>query len=162
MGWGAGRADAKKTVDTVTQVNPPVPKVAVPQPDALGILHEQLLATSRGAELVGLFDKHADEVMELINRNKRVATVWHRCRGPVWVRLALRAAHTPHVRVPLHAAGLSLQESVCRFGEILKRYASTAFRQDLQRYEGDVGMISDGMTLQEMIEAVGNRARVAA
>ena len=158
VGWGAGRVDAKKTVDVVTQVNPPVSKVAVPQPDALVTLHERLLATARGPELAGLFDKHADEVMELINRNKRVATVWHRCRGPVWVRLALRAAHTPHVRVPLQANGLSLQESARCFGEILKRYASAAFRQDLQRYESDVGMISDGMSLQEIIEAVGNRA----
>ena len=158
VGWGAGRVDAKKTVDKVTQVNPPVPKIAVPQTDVLGALYEQLLATPRGAELVALFDKHADEVMELINRNKRVATVWHRYRGPVWVRLALRAAHTPHVQVPLRADGLSLHESARRFGEILKRYASAAFRQDLQRYEVDIGMISDGMTLQEIIDVVGNRA----
>ena len=75
---------------------------------------------------------------------------------------ALRAAHTPHVRVPLQANGLSLQESAHRFGEILKRYASAAFRQDLQRYQADLGMISDGMTLQEMIEAVGNRSGVPA
>jgi len=162
VGWGAGRVDAKKTVDVVTQVNPPVSKVAVPQTDALGALQEQLRATARGAELAGLFDKHGDEVMALINRNKRVATVWHRCRGPVWVRLALRAAHTPHIRVPFEADGLSLQESAHRFGEILKRYASAAFRQDLQRYQADLGMISDGMTLQEMIEAVGNRAGVPA
>ena len=162
VGWGAGRVDAKKTVDAVTQVNPPVSKVAVPQPNALRVLHEQLLATARGPELSGLFDKHAREVMDLINRNKRVATVWHRCRGPLWVRLALRAAHTPHVHVPLHAQGLSLQQSASRFGEILKRYASAPFRQDLERYQADIGIIDDGMTLQEMIEAVGNRAKALA
>jgi subtilisin family serine protease len=162
VGWGAGKVDVKKTVDAETQVNAPVPKVAVPQTDALGALQEQLLATERGPELASLFDKHADEVIGLINRNKRVATVWHRCRGPVWVRLALRAAHTPQMRVPLEADGLSLQESVWRFGAILKRYASAAFQQDLLRYEADFGLVADGMTLQEMIDIVGNRRSVMA
>jgi len=162
LGWGAGKVDAEETLHSTNQVNPPVPKVAVPQTDVLGALHEQLLATPRGAELAGLFDKHADEVMGLINRNKRVATVWHRCRGPVWVRLALRAAHTPQMRVPLEAEGLSLQDGVRRFGAILMRYASAAFRQDLLRYEADFGLIGDGMTLQEMIDVVGNRRSLMA
>ena len=162
VGWGAGKVDSKKTVDVQTQVNSPVPKMAVPQPDALAALHEQLLATERGPELAGLFDKHAEEVMELINRNKRVATVWHRCRGPIWVRLALRAAHTPNMRVPLEAAGLSLQESVRHFGAILMHYASAAFQQDMLRYEADFGLIGDGMTLQEMIDVIGNRRSLMA
>jgi len=159
LGWGSGKVDVKKTVDAETQINPPVPKLAVPQPDALDALHEQLLATERGAELAGLYDKHAGEVWGLINRNKRVATVWHRCRGPVWVRLALRSAYAPNMRVPLEANGLSLYEGIQRFGAILNRYASAAFRQDLERYASDFALVRDGMSLQEMIEAVGNRHR---
>jgi hypothetical protein len=160
VGWGAGRVDAKKTVDAVTQVNPPLSKVAVPQTDVLGALHEQLLATARGAELAGLFDKHADEVMELINRNKRVATVWHRCRGPVWVRLALRAAYTPGMRVPLETDGLSVHEAIRRLAAVLRRYASVAFLEDLRRYQSDIASITEEMTLQEMIEFVGSRCPV--
>jgi subtilisin family serine protease len=161
-GWGAGKADAQQTVGAVAQVNPPVtPLLAAPLPAPFVALHKQLLATERGPELAGLFEKYAREMMGLITQNKRVATVWHRCRGPIWVRLALRAAYAPRMRVPLEADGLSLHEGIRRLGEILQRYASAPLLEDWRRHEADLALITDGMTLEEIIQVVGNRSQGA-
>ena len=86
VGWGAGRADAKKTVDTVTQVNPPVSKVAAALPPVTA-LHKTFLETERGPILDKLFHDHADEVWELIQKNRRVgdglASLPRTCMGAV-------------------------------------------------------------------------------
>lgn len=158
LGWGAGKLDAKKVVDILAQVNPPVtvPIVAV-QPDHVAALQEQFLATENGPRLNGLFDRYFPEVMDLINRNKRVATHWHRVRGPIWTRLALRAAHTPDM--PLQAAdeNMNLQAAAIRFLTVLKEFASEAFQRDIMPYESFLSVISEGMTVKEMINLIGNR-----
>ena len=50
----------------------------------LAQLQNRLLATTRGPMLAGLFEKYGAEVWNLIQTNRRVATIWHRCKGPIW------------------------------------------------------------------------------
>lgn len=156
-GWGAGRVDAKKVVDAVTEVNPPVAKIAV-APAPLEVLHRTLLETERGPALDQLFHEHSEEVWELIQKNRRVATIWHRCRGPVWVRYALKAAHAPEAPVPLESNGLRFMEALARFAQALKRFGSETLRRDVQVWETEVAPVREGMTLQEIIRAIGNRS----
>src|SRR5438132_12455306 len=54
VGWGAGRADAQKTVDTVTQENRPVSKVAAAVPPVTAV-QKTFLDTSHGPLLANLF-----------------------------------------------------------------------------------------------------------
>jgi subtilisin family serine protease len=156
LGWGGGRLDAKKVMDKVTQVNPPVTRTALAD-DPLTQLHERVLATERGPQLQRLFDRYANEVWTLIQNNRRVATVWHRCRGPIWVRLALRAVHAPDVEVPSAVEGLSLQEGARRFAAALVRYGSPELRRDLIALAPDIGRIKGGMSLSDLIDDLGNR-----
>jgi subtilisin family serine protease len=156
-GWGSGRVDAKKVVDAVAQVNPPVAKVAV-APAPLDVLHRTLLETERGPVLDQLFHVHSEEVWELIQKNRRVATIWHRCRGPVWVRYALKAAHAPESPVPLESGGLRFMEALARFAQALKRFGSETLRRDVQAWETEVALVREGMSLQEIIRAIGNRS----
>jgi hypothetical protein len=111
----------------------------------------------RGPILDKLFHDHADEVWDLIQKNRRVATVWHRCRGPMWVRFALKAAHTPCEAVPLETEGLRFTDACTRFAQALKRFGSEALRRDVKILEPEVSHVRDGMTLLEIITAVGNR-----
>ena len=156
-GWGAGRVDAKRVVDAVVEVNPPVAKAAVER-EPIAALHQSLLQTERGPVLDHLFHEHSDEVWELIQKNRRVATIWHRCRGPIWVRFALRAAHTPEEPVPLESNGLHFSDALRRFAQALKRFGSEALRRDVNTWEEEVALVRDGMSLREMISAIGNRS----
>jgi hypothetical protein len=157
-GWGAGKANAKAVTDNVTQVNPPIPFSIVERPQiTLEGLRDRLFETERGPELFELFPKHVREVMALVNTNKKVATVWHRYKGPVWVRLALRAIHTPGSAVPLEADGVKLLEGIEKFGAVIKKYASPAFLEDILRYEPELTRLEEGMSLDTLIEVVGSR-----
>lgn len=158
VGWGSGKANAKAVMDQVTQVNPPVALsiVELPGTEQFEVLRERFLGTIRGPELSELFPRHVREVMALVNSNKKVATVWHRCRGPVWIRLALRAAYTPGMPLPVEVDGIRLLEALQRFGEVVKKYASPSFLEDILRYEPELALFEEGMTLEKVIEVVGN------
>lgn len=159
LGWGAGKVNAKDVVEILSQVNPPVTRTMVePAAQNFDALTDRLLATERGPELFRLFPRHFQEVMALINTNRRVAAVWHRCKGPIWVRLALRAAHTPGMALPLEVDGLRLMEGIWRFSAIVKKYASPAFIEDILRYEPELALLEEGMSLENLIDAVGNRS----
>jgi hypothetical protein len=167
LGWGAGKANAKAVMDHVTQVNAPVASslaelAELARPEPLASLRDRFLATIRGRELAQLFPRHAHEVMALINTNRKVATVWHRCRGPVWVRHVLRAAHTPEMPLPFEVDGVSLREAIARFGVVIKKYASPAFLADIARYEPELAALEEGMTIETAIEVFGNRTSTRA
>jgi subtilisin family serine protease len=156
-GWGAGRVNAQQVVGAVTQVNPPVTMVAH-APEPLTVLHQSLRATARGETLQKLFDTHSGEVWRLIQKNRKVATVWHRCRGPVWVRFAFKAAAAPELPVQLETDGLRFADAVRRFAHALKRFGSQALRRDVEAWEDEIALVRDGMSLREIIRAVGDRS----
>ena len=160
FGWGVGKANAKAVMDQVDPVNPPVTLSAVELPGAnqFESLRSHFLETIRGPALAELLPRHAREVMALINSNRKVATVWHRCRGPVWIRLALRAAYTPGMALPVEVDGIRLLEAISRFGEVVKKYASPSFLEDILRYEPELALFEEGMTLEKVIDVFGNRA----
>jgi subtilisin family serine protease len=155
LGWGAGRLDAKKVMDKVTQINPPVTR-AILADDPLADLRAQVLATERGPQLQRLVDRYAAEVWTLIQNNRRVATVWHRCRGPVWVRLAMRAAYAPDLALPSEVEGVSLQEGARRIAAALARYGSPELQRDLRAIAPDVRRLTGGVSLTQLIDDLGN------
>jgi hypothetical protein len=164
LGWGAGKANAKAVMDQVTQVNVPVASsiVELPGPGQFETLRERFLGTIRGPELTELFPRHVNEVMALVNTNRKVATVWHRCRGPVWIRLALRAAYTPGMPLPFAVDGIGLLDAIRSFGEVIKKYASPSLLEDILRYEPEFALFEEGMTLEKVIGVFGNRTQSSA
>jgi hypothetical protein len=158
-GWGAGSIDAKATVDDpgIVAVNPPVAREAL-APEPLAALHVSLRETKRGPTLEKLFEKNGSEVWSLIQGNRKVATIWHRCNGPIWVRFALRAAHEPERPVPFEADGLTLIDALRRFGQALKQFGSQALRHDIEVWEGEFALLRDGMSLNDIIQTLGNHS----
>lgn len=60
----------------------------------------RLVETPEGKELYGLALAHYREIRDLVNTNKRVATTWHRNKGPLLVHHLSRASLLPNVQVP--------------------------------------------------------------
>ena len=61
------------------------------QQQALARAHAELLATPLGESCAEAIHKYQEEVLRLVNTNRRVATVWHRNGGPQIVASALEA-----------------------------------------------------------------------
>jgi len=155
VGWGGGKLSVMNSVNTTPVVNPPVPLTAVPEAIRQP-LREQFLETEFGPNYYELGQKYFQEIYDLINTNKRVATAWHRSKGPVWTRIALNAFYDPDFRIPLTAGGLHISESAAKFLAMLKRYASPELRLDIERGEPFIGLLREGMTLEELAALVGN------
>jgi subtilisin family serine protease len=161
VGWGAGRIDAEKTVGAGIEFpfptkNKPIERKVPALP--LAALHASLLETKSGPKLERLLKSHGNEVWTLIQKNRKVATIWHRCRGPIWVRFALKAAHEPERPVPFEADGLPLTEALPRFARALKQFGSQALRHDVERWESAFARLRDGMSVKDIIETVGNHS----
>lgn len=156
VGWGAGKVSALNSVSVTTEVNPPVAFAALPealQPS----LFEQFLSTEYGALYYKLGQKYFGEVLNLINTNKRVATTWHRCKGPVWTRIALTAIHNPESVIPLSVHNVSLKESYEKLAQIMKQFASKELLKDVEGIEPYLDLFSKEMKIQDMIALLGNQ-----
>jgi len=160
MGWGAGKVDAKATVDDIAGggggVSGPHAPFYKPSYREERIykednLFEHFRRSKRSPELIALFRKYFHEIRILINTNKRVATVWHRSKGPLWIRAAIRAASSPELPIPFKIDGFSLQEGMARMLDILKRYGSSMLINDLNKYEDELMLIKEGMNVYQLM-----------
>ncbi len=156
VGWGTGKVSAMNSVSVTTQVNPPVAMVASPAEIRQPIL-QQFLSTEFGSIYYGLGQKYFREILNLINTNKRVATAWHRSKGPVWTRIAMSAFYNPEIKIPLHVGGRQFRESLDEFVVMLKKFASPEMLFEIERCEPHVDLVQEGMTMTEMMLVLGNQ-----
>ena len=155
-GWGAGKASAKKAVDAVTQVNAPVPFVAA-SPELNKPVRQILLETEFGKSYLDAGEKYFKEIMHLINHNRRVATAWHRSRGPVWTRMAINAFYNSSYKIPLTSGAQRLADSIENFMKTLVEFASPVLKETLDLVKDKLQLLPDNITLPELIELIGSR-----
>lgn len=155
-GWGAGKASAKKVVDAATQVNAPVAFTAAAAELAQPV-KQILLDTEFGKSYLDLGERYFKEIIRLINHNRRVATAWHRSRGPVWTRLAIQAFHDPAYVLSLAGRGQKLSESIDGFVETLKAFASPGLKEKLFLVRKQLNALPEKITLMELIQYIGSR-----
>jgi len=166
-GWGSGKIDAAEAMSFVEEVNPALSAAGATELIPINpwdMLYAHFMGTERGSEFFHLFEKYSGEIRELINKNKRVATVWHRCKGPMWVRFAVRAASSPETAIPKEIGGIDFYDGLQRLIEIVKRYASRALARDIAKYESELSNLREGMNFEDMnlidvIDSIGNSKR---
>jgi hypothetical protein len=95
---------------------------------------QELLATPPGPRYAEVIRQHEREIIQLVNKNRRVATVWHRNGGPVIVQNALQALHSSSHRLPSEINGKPLAECLTSIQQIFTRYGSPQLSADLQQY----------------------------
>jgi hypothetical protein len=115
----------------------------------LNEVREELTSTDKGREYATVIERHAVEARSLVNKNKRVATVWHRAGGPQIVQAALAAIQNDDARIPEQIAGKSFRECVRRIAVIFTRYASKPFVDDIVRFEEEVARLG-GSTYRDL------------
>ena len=77
-----------------------------------------------GHHWAALVSRHFDEVLRLINTNRRVATIWHRNGGPALVRAALTLAEDPaRASIPAGVGGVPLALPLDRIFDSWRRLA---------------------------------------
>ncbi len=174
--WGFGMIDAAAAVGAVPA--PPAPPPA-PPPGGRVIggggpapipyyvpsldLHERallrrmqhfqtwMLSFPSGHHWGALVSRHFDEVLRLINTNKRVATVWHRNGGPALVRAALDISAAPeHARIPASFGDEATSQQWARILASWQRYASPALVAAIDAHRAAI-LAFPGQSLQALL-----------
>ncbi|MGI9068600.1 MAG: hypothetical protein ACR2HX_19630 [Pyrinomonadaceae bacterium] len=130
-------AEAKGQVNTVPATQGHAFSIVEREPlfvDALRDVERELTATPGGRELAEVGRRHAHEVVQLVNHNRRVGTVWRRNGGPEIVQTALTMAQTGEKDLPRQINGRPLADCLRKMQEILERYGSAQLAADLRRY----------------------------
>ena len=81
-----------------------------------------------------LVSEHVDEILRLINRNKRVGAVWRRNGGPAVVRHLLYGERSPTTILPARVGGHEVLSLIPRFLPILARFGSARLKADIERF----------------------------
>ncbi|MEZ4964198.1 MAG: S8 family serine peptidase [Saprospiraceae bacterium] len=162
--WGWGKLDVKQVVEDTpdapgaprTPAAPPAdPAFAVhfngPVEDMRSLRKEfQSLPGSRFYQ--DLVASHFHEVRNLINTNKRVATVWHRNGGPALIRMGMQAAFQPDKPLPVEWEGVPISERIERISAIIKRYGSGQLIRDLDEHiQGWFWVLREGFSVRQLL-----------
>jgi subtilisin family serine protease len=113
-------------------------------PPALQMLRQRLSRLPQGELVASILSRHFSEIRRLINSNSRVATMWHRANGPLWLRRFLYGD-----AIDGRPASAMVSESERRYFVslycLLLRYGSAQIRNSLQRHRTAIlALIDDG------------------
>ena len=84
--------------------------------------------------MASLISEHFDEVLRLINHNRKVGAVWRREGGPLLARHLLFSHQSPVTPLPAAIDGCNVRGLIGKFIPILKRFGGTKLKQDIDRF----------------------------
>jgi hypothetical protein len=84
--------------------------------------------------IIGVISRHFDEVLRLVNRNRRVAAKWHRMCGPEVLRHMLWTREVDAPVFPEKVRNQDVRSRMLALFDVLTRYGSASLRKDLNKY----------------------------
>jgi hypothetical protein len=130
---------------------PWLPGVAPPDPAVLHRLSDDLDGSAAGRDLISFWLRHQGELTALVDGNRRVAAVWHRCGGPALLQLLVRMLTRPGLTLPSTKHGQPLGEALARIAAAFARHSSTALQTDLDHVVRSLPDLS-GLTYPQIID----------
>lgn len=107
-----------------------------------------------GKELTEAVMRNVQEVQSLINENPRVATVWRRNGGPVFVEALLRYLKDRTQRLPEQLEGIAFKDRLSNLARILLKHGSPSLASDIRRY-GPQFLALTNLTFVEALDQLG-------
>lgn len=104
---------------------------ALPPASPFEALVERLRATEAGSDLLGVFERHRDECLSLVQARRGFTVAWHRHHGPAWLAALGRSAREPIYQLPDDIEGVSRTIAIERIVDALRAEASDALRRDI-------------------------------
>lgn len=84
--------------------------------------------------IASLVSEHVDEILRLINGNKKVGAVWRRNGGPMLVRHLLYGIKPQWTFLPVEVPGCDVRVLMPRFLPLLARFGSVRLKADIERF----------------------------
>ncbi len=93
-----------------------------------------LRAMPEGDALAGAFETHVEEVISLINNNRRVGVIWQRNKGPLFVRAVMERYRSGDISIPDQVEDISLEMLLLQMAEALQRHGSSELRSAIAEH----------------------------
>lgn len=120
-------------------------------PNLLSMLRD----TNRESVLHKLYDKHHEEILDLINHSRPVTVVWQRNQGPAYVAALARAAREEAYSIPFSINEVSREALLNRLGAVLMEEGSNELKKDIAESRDDlIDIISNGLSIEEFAEGL--------
>lgn len=116
-------------------------------------LETDLSRSERGRLMTALWLRHSTELNQLVNKNRRVGTLWRRNGGPAIFQQAVHLAEVPGVVMPETIEGRSVDECVLNIFDVFARYGSEPLQADLREHRAVLPPLG-GRSYQELIATV--------
>ena len=113
------------------------------------------LLDGTGNNLAVIVNSHVVEVMQMIETNKKFATLWHRNHGPEVMKRLREAIPARNERIPTLIQGRSLVELATNILETLKRFGSPELAKHVDQYQQMILQFLT-MTYEEFLELLQN------
>lgn len=88
-----------------------------------------LRKTPRGAEIADTVAAHIEEILYLVNHNRRVTVTWQRNQGPAFVIAIRNSLRHEEVPIPQTVNGVSLEQLLLHMADALQRSGSLELRR---------------------------------
>ncbi|ODR25783.1 hypothetical protein BHQ19_10415 [Mycolicibacterium porcinum] len=144
--WGSGKVDGLAAIQAV-----PVPAGGAPVgpiflaanafgytpfdlPSRIGYVQKRFGNRPSLMLFAALMSEHIDEILGLVNGNRKVLVVWRRGGGPSLVRHLLNGPMPDDILVPGSIRECNVAELIPRFITVLHEFGGTRLRSDLERF----------------------------
>jgi len=107
-----------------------------------------------GPALADALAANVEEVIGLINRNRRVAVVWQRYKGPAFIQAAVRGVISQSMPIPREVEGTSLEMLLLQMADALQRHGSTQLRDAIAEHSLHIlRMAREGSSLTHVLSS---------
>jgi len=100
----------------------------------LEYFEDQLDETALGREVLSVIEKHADEVMGLINHNRPVIVAWNRNKGPAFIKSFMDSGYEEDQPFVREVDGVSMQRLLLAMSEQFMDYGSIELKASIGKY----------------------------
>ena len=119
-------------------------------------LRERFFALPEAPRFVALIDEHRQEVVDLVNHNRRVTVAWHRNQGPAFLNRAMNNARDPEMKIPGEIEGITPEVLLRSMGQVLAAHGTPALRAVIESHRDEVlAYAADCDGLHELVERLG-------
>jgi hypothetical protein len=121
-----------------------------PATTAFAEQYADLVSTPAGRECLSTFERHQEELVGLVRKNRRIAASWRRWKGWALIREATACAQNRGRRMPKIIDERPLDDVVEHLHAVLGRYATPELKKDLDRYAPALARLG-GVTFEELM-----------
>ena len=108
---------------------------------------------SKGRTLVKVLKDNIEEIMLLINHNRRVLTTWNRNHGPAFINVLMECGEDVNKKFQKEIQGISLQWLILRMADALQEHGSRKLSGVIATYTATLlAVLQECNSVQEVIE----------